>query len=178
MPIPRRLVRAFQLFFLFLALFAFAQPAHGGKVKGDAFLGYSRLMNDTFYPNVGGLNGWQLAGQIQWKPFLGAEGDVAHYGLAADSSIPRTTSVLFGPRVSVGAAGVKVFAHFLLGGEHSANNNDVSGGAFAYALGGGADFPIAPLFAWRVTIDRMSAPSQSPSEGAHARFATGIVFRF
>ncbi len=148
---------------------------------GDISLGYTRTGNDTFYPNVGGLNGWDIDGQIRWKSVLGVEGDVAHYGLGADSGIPRTTTVLFGPKASVGAAGFKFFGHFLIGGEHSANSGGptpVSHGSFAYALGAGADVPIAPLFAWRFQVDRFTAPLIAPAGGIPVRFTTGIVFRF
>jgi hypothetical protein len=89
--------------------------------------------------------------------------------------------VLFGPKVSVGPSAIKVFGHFLLGGEHSANNSStapISGGAFAYAYGAGADIPFAPFLRWRLQLDHLSAPSQSPSEGTHIRFTTGIVLRF
>lgn len=180
MPTPQR---AFQLrlslaiFCILLILPSLARAAN----KGDISLGYSRTGDNTFYPNVGGLNGWDLDGQVHLKPFIGVEGDVAHYGLGADSSTPRTTTVLFGPKLSVGAAGFKFFGHFLAGGEHSANSGGptpVSQGSFAYALGAGADLPIAPFFAWRVQVDRLSAPLISPSNGTHARFTTGIVFRF
>jgi hypothetical protein len=167
-----------------LALCAFiiqfpAQARAAGK--GDVFFGYSRTGSDIFYPSTPGLNGWDLDGQVHWKPFIGIEGDVAHYGLGADSSVPRTTTVLFGPKVSVGPAAIKVFGHFLVGGEHSANSSAVtpiSGGAFAYAYGAGADVPIAPFLGWRVQLDHLSAPTQSPSEGTHVRFTTGIVLRF
>jgi hypothetical protein len=155
-------------------------PARAAS-KGDVFFGYSRTGNNTFYPNVGGLNGWELDGQVRWKRFIGAEADVAHYGLGANAAVPRTTTVLFGPELSLGTAGYKVFGHFLVGGEHSANSSGstpISGGAFAYALGAGAEGPIAPLFAWRVQVDRISAINQSPSSGTHARFSSGIVFRF
>ncbi len=166
-----------------LALFGLSSAppkAHALGPKGDAFFGYSRTGSNTFYPNVGGLNGWEGALQIHMRPFLGIEGDVAHYGLGANAAVPRTTTVLLGPRLTVGALGVKVFAHGLVGGEHSANgaSASISGGSVAYALGGGLDVPIAPFFGWRFAADRISAPTQSPSNGTHARFSTGIVFRF
>jgi hypothetical protein len=147
----------------------------------DAFFGYSRTASDTFYPNVGGLNGWEAALHLHMHPFLGVEGDVAHYGLGADAAVARTTTVLVGPRVSVKAIGINLFAHGLVGGEHSANGNagvKISGGTFAYALGGGIDLPIVPFFAWRFSADRISAPTLSPSSGTQARFNTGLVFRF
>jgi hypothetical protein len=177
MPI-RRLWR-FYLFLLFPAFLLTGVPSTQAQIpKGDVFLGYSRTGADTFYSGVGGLNGWEATGHLKVKPFLGIEGDVAHYGLEANSSIPRTTTVLLGPRFTLGAAGVKVFGHLLLGGEHSANSDGISGGTFAYALGGGLDVPIAPFFAWRLQGDRLSAPTQSPADGTPARFTTGIVFRF
>jgi len=150
--------------------------------KGDIYVGYSRTGTDTFYPNVGGLNGWEGAMHVKLhKPFLGVEGDLAHYGLGANSTVPRTTVFMGGPRITVGAAGVKVFAHALLGGEHSANSGGptpISAGALAWALGGGLDLRIAPFFAWRVAGDYLRDSSGTPAGGAPARFSTGLVFRF
>ena len=180
MPIPHLALRAC-LALAFGTILLELPPLARAADKGDVFAGYSRTGSDTFYHNAGGLNGWEFDGQIHWKTFLGVEGDVAHYGLGANSVVPRTTTVLFGPKASVGPAGFKVFGHFLVGGEHSANSSSsapVSGGTFTYALGAGADVPFAPFFAWRFQVDRLSAPNQSPSNGTHARFTTGIVFRF
>jgi hypothetical protein len=162
-----------------LAAFALQPSAHAVGPKGDLFLGYSRTGNDTFYPSTGGLNGWDAAGQLRLHPFLGAEVDIAHYGLGADSTVPRTTTYLFGPRVTVGAARVHVFGHAIFGGEHSASpDGSISGNAFAFALGGGLDLPLAPFFAWRFAGDYLKAPTQFPSDGTPARFGTGLVFRF
>ena len=180
MPIPHWVSRICVLLTLCAILLDLPSPAHAAD-KGDVSLGYSRTGSNIFYPNTPGLNGWDVDGQIHWKTFIGVEGDVAHYGLGANDTVPRTTSILFGPKVSVGAAGFKFFGHFLMGGEHSASSGGptpISGGSFAYALGAGADVPIVPFFAWRVQIDRFSAPIQSPSNGAPVRFTTGIVFRF
>jgi hypothetical protein len=180
MPIYRHFLPVCIQFFIASILLACSPAALALGPAGDAFLGFSRTGNDTFYRNAGGLNGWEGAINIKVKPLLGLEGDISHYGLGADSTIPRTTTLLFGPRITLGAVGIKVFGHFLVGGEHSANSGaiKISGGTFAYALGGGLDIPLAPFFAWRVMGDRISAPNQSPSTGTHARFSTGIVFRF
>jgi opacity protein-like surface antigen len=178
MPIPRRSFRAFLCILSAVLLIAGAAQARALGPKGDAFLGYSRTGSDIFYPNTGALNGWEGALHVRTMPFLGVEGDVAHYGLGADTSVPRTTTYLFGPRATIGTLGIKVFAHGLIGGEHSANDNGISGNAFAYALGGGLDLRVAPFFSWRFAGDRLSAPSQSPNFGTQARFSTGIVFRF
>jgi hypothetical protein len=161
-------------------LLLFPPQAHAAGPSFDAFIGYSRLGDDTFYSSAGGLNGWEASLHIKLRRFLGGEGDVAHYGLGADSSIPHTTTVLFGPRLTAGAAGIHVFAHGLVGGEHSSSSGpaSVSGGALAFAFGGGADFRIAPFFSWRVALDYLDAPTQSPAGASHDRFSTGLVFRF
>jgi hypothetical protein len=174
----RSLTLAFIL--ILFAIFLSSSPRATAQLRNhDAFFGYSRTGSDIFYPNTGGLNGWEAALHLHLHPFFGVEGDVAHYGLGADSSVPRTTTVLAGPRISVKAAGINLFVHGLVGGEHSANGtNTISGGTFAYDLGGGVDFPLAPFFAWRLSADRLSAPTQSPGGGDQARFNTGLVFRF
>jgi hypothetical protein len=173
-------MRRFVVPFVVLStLLACTRPANSQLRNHDAFFGYSRTGSDAFYTGTGGLNGWEAALQIHLHPFFGAEGDVAHYGLGAAASIPRTTTVLAGPRVSVKALGINLFVHGLVGGEHSANgDSSVSGGSLAYAVGGGADLPIAPFFAWRFSADRLSAPTLSPATGDKARFNTGLVFRF
>lgn len=167
------------LLLCFAALLIPAPAARALGPKGDVYFGYSRTATDTFTAGVGGLNGWEAAGQIHMRPFLGGEADVAHYGLGADSSVPRTTTFLFGPRVTVGAAGVHLFVHALVGGEHTPNSGGAIGGtSLAWALGGGVDFPLAPFFAWRVNGDYITAPTASPNSGTPARFGTGLVFRF
>lgn len=174
----------YRLLFVFFAIVcsitfsAFMATPCAAASRGDAFLGYSRLGTDAFYPNVGGLNGWEGALHVKMKPLVGVEGDVAHYGLGADASIPHTTTVLFGPRLTVGVARVRLFLHALIGGEHSSNNNGISGSALAWGFGGGVDVPVAPYFAWRVAGDYLTAPTISPDTGTHGRFSTGIVFRF
>jgi hypothetical protein len=175
-------VRVFLSFAGILCILFTAATANAVSLRNhDAFIGYSRLGSDAFYPNVGGLNGWEGALHIHIAPFLGVEGDVAHYGLGADAVVPRTTTVLVGPRVSVKALGINLFVHGLIGGEHSANSDGgvhISQGAFAYDVGGGVDLPILPFFAWRFSADHISAPTVSPSGGTPARFNTGLVFRF
>jgi hypothetical protein len=179
--LPMPLLRRVLCFLLVSAaiLFCSSPCARALGPKGDAFFGYSRTTSDVFYQNTGALNGWQGALHLHLKPFLGAEADVAHYGLGADSSVPRTTTYLFGPRITFRIPlGIRLYAHGLLGGEHSANNSGISGGAFTYAWGGGADLPVLPFFAWRFAADHIAAPDQSPGYSNHARFSTGLVFRF
>ncbi len=170
---------------VFSALFAAAvlsvRPA-AAQPRGDLFFGFSRAGSNIFYPDVPALNGWEGTGTLKLhKPLLAAEVDVAHYGIGAGSRNPHSTTVLVGPQLAVRGLGAKFFVHALIGGEHSKNSSSsapVDGGAFAYALGGGLDVPIAPFFAWRIQGDRLDAPSHSPGNATKARFTTGIVFRF
>lgn len=110
---------------------------------------------------------------------MGVEADVSHYGLGAESTVPHTTVVLAGPRVTVGAAGIHVFVHGLAGVEHSSNAGAIfSSNALAVAAGGGLDIKLAPYFAWRINGDYINAPAVTPGSSTHARFGTGLVFRF
>lgn len=182
MTISKGVLRAGSVLFSLFILQSFSYSAQAQVPKGDIYVGYSRTGTDTSYPNEGGLNGWDGAMHIKLrKPFLGIEGDLAHYGSGANSTVPRTAIFMGGPRITVGAAGVKVFAHALLGGEHSANSGGptpISAGALAWALGGDLDVHIAPFFAWRVAGDYIRNSSGSPAGGTPARFGTGLVFRF
>ncbi len=176
------------VFFAGWALLACGLAAAGprsvqAQSKGDASFDYSRLGANLFEPGTPGLNGWEGNLHIEMKPFVGVEGDLAHYGLGATNTVARSTTFLFGPRFTLKAAGFHIFGHVLIGGEHSANNppagmGSVSNTTYAYALGGGVDVPVVPIFAWRVQVDRISAPTESPGGATHARFTTGPVLRF
>ena len=85
----------------FCMLFTAASASAVSLRNHDAFVGYSRLGSNAFYPHVGGLNGWEGALHIHLKPFFGVEGDVAHYGLGTDNVVPRTTTVMVGPSTSM-----------------------------------------------------------------------------
>lgn len=162
-----------------ITLLALPLQARAAGPGGDVYFGYSRLGANVFHANTPGLNGWQAEGHIKLAPFVGIDGDVAHYGLGAASSLPHTTTAMVGPRVTVGAAGVHVYGHALLGGQHSSNSGNIfSATSLTVAAGGGADFGLLPFFAWRINIDYIDAPTQTPSTANHYRWGTGLVFRF
>lgn len=168
-------------FFVLLVLAVVLGPAAARALGpgGDVYFGYSHLGSRAFQAAAGGLNGWELAGHLKLMPYVGGEVDLAHYGAGGNSNVPHATTVLFGPRVTVGTGPVHLFMHGLVGWEHSANSSgSISSGALTAALGGGADFRIAPHFAWRVMADYIAAPTSSPSGASHNRIGTGLVFRF
>jgi len=183
MHVSRRHFSAFLSAIGVLALFVLPAVSHAiipFVPKADVYVGYSRLGSDAFYSDTSGLNGWQGALNVKVMPFVGIEGDVSQFGLGTSSDKVRTTTYLFGPRVTVGALGVRVFAHGLVGGEHSSSsgNASVDGSSYTYALGGGVDLPLVPLFSWRITGDYLEAPNLTTENGNHYRFGTGLVFRF
>lgn len=146
---------------------------------GDLYFGYSRSGANTFIANTPAQNGWEASGAIHFLPLLGAEADVARYGLGAASTEARTTTVLFGPRLTVGLMGIHVFAHGLVGVAHShvSGPSSYSNNPLAGDLGGGVDFHLLPFFAWRVVGDYITT-TDAPSNANHYRFGTGLVFRF
>ncbi len=161
---------------LFLALPCAARAAGPGA---DVYFGYSRLGANAFHANTPALNGWQASGQVKFIPFVGVDLDVAHYGLGAAATLPHSTTVMIGPRVTVGIPGVHVFGHALFGAEHSSNSGGIiSSTAITVDAGAGADFSILPLLSWRVSADYIGAPTQSPGTADHYRFGTGLALHF
>ena len=172
------LAHSAKYFFALYALLVFSPAARALTPKADVTFGYSRLGNNTFASGAGSLNGWEGALNVKVRQFVGIEGDIARYGMGASASTPHSTLVLFGPRVTVGTAGVHLFVHALGGGVHSSNNTGLSQGGLAAALGGGGDLRIFPGFALRLSADYLNGSSHVPASSSHSRMTAGIVFRF
>ena len=90
---------------------------------------------------------------------------------------------LFGPRVSVPAGRFRPFAEFLIGGSHIAANSAGSAASFgsatsfATAIGGGIDYRLIRLVAWRLQGDYIHASFFGTGQN-NLRISTGIVLRF
>lgn len=158
--------------------------------KGNVFIGYSYMHQGTNSVGPANLNGWN--GSLEGKifPFVGLVVDVSgHYGSLGPLPCPggpcpssnyKLYNALLGPRVSFSVHGVRPFAEALFGVTHESQNaggvssNDTS---FATALGGGADFRLAPLIAWRVQADAVRNKLFGASQ-VNARISTGLVIRF
>ena len=160
---------------------------------GNVFFGYSYL---SAYQNTGGranLNGWEGSLEGKVAPLLGIVADVSgHYGsqdfalvctapLCPPSNLSSSThSFLFGPRVSFSVGKFRPFAHALFGASHisgSASGVSESDTSFAYALGGGLDYHLVPLIAWRIQADALQTRFFGGTQ-SNARISTGIVFHF
>jgi len=171
--------------FLAVLLFPFAPAAYAKKVTADAYFGYSRAGANLYQPNTPAMNGWQFAMHIKPVPFVGIEGDVSHYGQTVNGFTQHVTLVMFGPRVTVHAAGFSVFAHGLAGIAHDSAKLTTFPGvgydAASYALGAGADVPLLLGFKLRVTGDYLGnskAPGAGSASPAHYRFGVGVAYHF
>ena len=86
-------------------------------------------------------------------------------------------NALFGPRVSVSVAKIRPFAEVLIGvGDVSAHSAG-SDTSFATGAGGGIDYHLFPLLAWRVEGDYLTTRFFSATQN-NLQLSTGIVFRF
>jgi hypothetical protein len=171
---------------VFLA-FASASLAWG-KVKGDVYFGFSRVGANLYAESTDGMNGWQAAAHIKLVPFLGAEGDLAHYSQSQGPFSEQVTTVMFGPRVTVPAGALRFFAHGL-GGLAYQNASIttypyVDYSAVSYALGGGCDIPVFRGMKFRVAADYLGngkAPAAADLDGitpSHLRIGAGLAYHF
>jgi len=174
---------------LFLTLLcAWSSPAAAQVPKGNVFFGYSYGSADLNHNNRSSLNGWEGSLEGKFLPFIGIVADVN--GLYGTNNFPSSTQVfhvdaheynyLFGPRVSFSVARVRPFAHALFGASRvnvSAPGYSASDTSFAEALGGGLDFKLIPLVAWRFQGDYLQTRFFGNTQN-NGRFSTGIVLNF
>ena len=169
--------------FLLFPLVSSAQAR--GADKADVYFGYSRVGANLYNVYTPGMNGWQAAMNVHTISLVGIEGDVSRYSANAGAGSQSVMLVMFGPRVTVHAAGLSFFAHGLGGLAHESNNL-VSGfpatsyNATSYALGGGADAPLFRGLKLRVTGDYLgnsNAPASSYSP-SHYRIGVGVAYHF
>lgn len=152
--------------------------------KGDVYFGYSRVGANLYGPYESGMNGWQAAAHIKPIPFVGIEGDVSRYSQNPIGLSQQVLLVMFGPRVTVHAAGFSVFAHGLAGVAHQSATipfqPTTTYNATSYALGGGADFPLLLGLKLRAIGDYLGNSDAPPSRysPSHYRFGVGVAYHF
>jgi Outer membrane protein beta-barrel domain len=154
-----------------------------------AFGGYSYLNADLNSAGRTSLNGWNGSVEGKVLPLLGLVADfsgeygsanIAFDGASSTSVTIHQHNFLFGPQVSFSVSKFRPFAHALFGASHASDNAlgvSSSNNAFAYALGGGIDYHLVPLFAWRIQADLLQTRFNSTSQN-DVRIATGLVFHF
>lgn len=173
----------------FLALScAWTSRAAAQVPKGNIFVGYSYVNADLNNNDRSNLNGWEGSLEGKFLPFIGIVADIS--GAYGSNDFPSSTQIfqvdarehnfLFGPRVSASIGRVRPFAHALFGAGHvsvSTTGYSASDTAFATALGGGLDFKLIPLVAWRFQGDYLQTRFFGNTQN-NGRFSTGIVLNF
>lgn len=175
-------LRGFMLLLAALLLSLGSATAHARNAKTDVYFGYSRAGANLYSPNSPGMNGWQLAMNVKAIPFIGVEGDVSHFAANLGAGSQHATLLMFGPRVTVGAMGISVFAHLLGGFDHFSSNAvsllpAISSTGTSYALGGGMDFPILLGLKIRATGDYLGN-NNAPPGASHYRIGVGVAYHF
>jgi hypothetical protein len=169
----------------------FAALASAQIPSGNVFFGYSYYNTDINNTNRVNTNGWDASAEGKIIPLIGIVADFdGHYGSqnfgVACTIAPRCTfnasftehNFLFGPRISIKLSKIRPFAEVLIGAGHvSVGNGGGSDTSFANAVGGGLDYKLIPLLAWRFEGDYVNTRFFGNTQN-NFRFSTGIVVRF
>jgi len=181
---------------LSIALFCLVSMAARGQIptRGTIFLGYSYMSADNNVGSRPNLNGWNGLLEGKFLPWVGIVADLSgQYGssdisLACPQTCPTShpsehmLNVLFGPQVSVPVGKLTPFAHILGGVSHvnigsTSLTSSASDTSFGDAFGGGFDYKLVPMIAWRVQADLLQTRFFSNTQN-NFRLATGIAFHF
>jgi len=166
--------------------------------KGNVFIGYSYAHADVGGGSTVNLNGWNGSLEGRIFPHVGIVADLS--GVYGGSDAPgicpvlvvpgggcinvhtsiHQTNVLFGPRVSLSVGKIRPFAHFLVGVVHeslNSNGSSNSNTSFGDAFGGGIDYKLFHVAAWRFEGDYVGTRYFSGRQ-SDFRLSTGLVFNF
>ncbi len=181
-----------RVLFVGLALILFAGLASAQVPAGNVFFGYSYYNTNLSSIDRVNTNGFEASLEGRIIPFLGFVADFdSHYGSqkllieCPASPIPcgpvstniAERNYLFGPRVSFPAGKFRPFAQLLFGGAHVNAGDAGSDTSFATAVGGGLDYKLIPLLAWRFQGDYVQTRFFGTTQD-NVRISTGIVLRF
>jgi hypothetical protein len=166
--------------------------------SGNVFFGYS-YMNTDISPGLRtNLNGWEATVEGKVLPFIGIAADFSRYYGTQNAPLPvvpvctaplctplptpvnfsvSQQNYLFGPRVSISVAKFRPFAEGLIGAGHINAHSAGSDTSFATAIGGGLDYKLLKILAWRFQGDYLRTSFFSSTQD-NVRFTTGIVVRF
>ncbi|MFZ0808433.1 MAG: hypothetical protein WAN03_19735 [Candidatus Sulfotelmatobacter sp.] len=160
--------------------------------SANVFFGYSYYNTNLSGIDRASTNGWEGSFEGRVLPFIGIVGDVsAHYGSenlpiacpVSDVTCPPASfsisehNYLFGPRVSVSVGKYRPFAEALIGVGHANVNAIGTDNSFASAIGGGLDYRLIRLVAWRFQGDYIHTHLFGAPQN-NVRLSTGIVIRF
>ena len=166
--------------------------------SGNVFFGYSYLNTSVSPLSRTGTNGWEATVEGKVLPFIGIAADFSSYYGSQD--FPGSVSVpvclppavcsptfinvgvneenyLFGPRASISISKFRPFAEVLVGAGHINAHAAGSDTSFATAIGGGLDYKLLRILAWRFQGDYLQTRFFSNTQN-NVRLSTGIVVRF
>lgn len=171
------------LFTLFTGLATAQVPT-----SGNVFFGYSFYSSNMSSIDRSNMNGWEATVEGKVLPFVGIIGDfsgtfgsenfpvVCPEPCAANFNVSEH-NYLFGPRVGVSVGKFRPFAEGMIGVAHGNAQSYASDTSFASALGGGIDYRLIRIVAWRVQGDYVHT-SLFGGHQNNFRLSTGIVIRF
>ena len=179
-----------------LTVISFACFAAAQVPGGNVFVGYS-YYNTQLSSARGGLNGFE--GSIEGKiiPWVGVVADFsANYGtqqfpVPCPAQVPvggsggcpsqsanvHIDNFLFGPRVSVTVGKIRPFAEGLVGFAHASTNGFGNDTSISSGVGGGIDYHLIPLVAWRLQADYLHSHLFNLVQN-NVRVSTGIAIHF
>jgi hypothetical protein len=166
------------------------QPEKTFKYEVYAGYGYTSLnqVNQSRY----GLQGVNASVTRDFGRYFGlvAEGDYYRFALkSGNPGNPSIESVFLGPVLHATLYGkFGGFFHGLLGGEHTAGENQTPNISFAGGVGGGMEYSLTPRLSLRATGDYIGASfslvgnsaelGNSPHKTWDSRAGFGAVYRF
>lgn len=196
-----------RVFPLFL-LIAFLLPVMGAVTEAQTHSGASgvskTLLNSSVYAGYSfltqdlrggtGLNGWELAYTRAESLGLRFKADVFSYSGADGGAPERPMYFMVGQEAGLGAGGIRIFAHGLIGVGHTygdwyygpgaTGGNHASTNTLAADFGGGLDKTLAGPMAWRFEGDYLYSNFTVSDNQVHGlpsqyvRLSTGLVLRF
>lgn len=176
---------------IILCLFA-ALAAAQIPTSGNVFFGYSYYNTNLSGIDRASTNGWEGSLEGRVLPFIGIVADFsAHYGsenfaavcYGLGDCVPSINvnisehNYLFGPRVAVSVGKFRPFAEGLIGVGHANASAYGTDNSFASAIGGGLDYRLIRLVAWRFQGDYVHTHLFGEPQN-NVRLSTGIVIRF
>lgn len=170
--------------FIFVLLLLAGVAAAQVPTSGNVYLGYSYYNTDVT-GNRGSLNGWEGSLEGKLFPFIGIvadfSGDYGSLNFPTSSGTINSSAhildVLFGPRVSFSVGKFRPFAEVMIGASHATTNGFGSDSSFATGVGGGLDYKLIKLVAWRIEGDYVHSSLFNGPQG-NARISTGIAVHF
>ena len=161
--------------------------------SGNIYFGYAYYNTNLSSIDRANTNGWEATAEGKIFPLIGIIADfTGTYGgqnfafscpvvlvpcVSAVHANVAVNNYLFGPRVSFPVGRFRPFAQGMIGVGHVNAHSLATGTSFASGLGGGIDYRLLRVVAWRFQGDYIHTSFFSSHQN-NVRLSTGIVLRF